>query len=117
MGNARIHVASDQGSHMSRVKERRGDGLPSERKTLLDAFVEKRRQIALKRDVPAYEIMSDRDIEKLVAAMPSTHEELVNVAGIGPGAVAIGAELAEIVSDHLASVSRDAAGHVIDLFG
>jgi ATP-dependent DNA helicase RecQ len=117
MGNSRIVIASDQGSTMSRVRERKGEGLPPERRSVLDALVERRRHIALRDSVPAYEVMSDRDIEKLVSAMPSTREEVEGIAGLGPGAIALGTQIAEIVSDHLATVSREAAGHVIDLFG
>jgi len=116
MGSHRIILAADHGTVMARVKERRGEGLPPKRKSVLDALVDRRRRIALERSIPIYEVMSDRDIEKLVAAMPLTAEDVSKVQGLGPGALTFAPEIAEIVSDRLAETSREAAGHVIDLF-
>lgn len=117
MGSSRIILAADQGTVTAQIRERRGEGLPPQRKSILDALVDRRHRIALKRSVPIYEVMSDRDIEKIVAALPMTSEDVSKVQGLGPGALSIAPEIAEIVSDRLAETSREAAGHIIDLFG
>lgn len=117
MGNARVVLTADQGTLMARPRLRKGEGLPAHRKSVLDALVDRRRKIALEKSIPIHDVMSDRDIEKLVAAMPTSADDVLKIDGLSSGASALGTAIAEIVCDHLSEKSRENAGHVIDLFG
>lgn len=117
-GRAKVFLADPSGVRTRARRSRKGEGLPPERKSLLDAMVDLRLRLASERSMSAQAFMSDRTIEAIVASMPTTMEEIVALDG--PEATLRG-ECAErflqLVGSHLERQQEDLSPQMVDLFG
>lgn len=57
--------------------------LPDGADDLFEELRSLRMQLARERDVPAYIVFNDATLREMAATMPSNHEELLAISGVG----------------------------------
>jgi len=117
MGRLGVALADPAGGRRKGIRKRRGEGLPPERKSLLDALVDLRYRLASERGIPAHALVSDRAIEGLLAAMPATLAEMSSVEGMGDRVEDCGRQFLDLIAGHLRKREDDMAPQVVNLFG
>lgn len=69
---------------------------------LLSMLKKLRRQIAKEKDLPTYVIFQDPSLEDMALKYPVTHEELVNIHGVGEGkAKKFGKDFIQLIKDYV----------------
>jgi ATP-dependent DNA helicase RecQ len=70
---------------------------------MFELLREKRKQIAVREDLPPYIIFSDATLTEMAAYFPHTKEEMLNIAGVGDAKFAkYGAEFLAVITEHCA---------------
>jgi len=115
MGNASVTIADPNGGVKPGPRRRRGEGLSPARKALLENLVAVRSQIAAEKGISAHNVLSDRSIERVTAAMPTDlgqWRRLVQTEDLGSAARFI-----EVIARHAEGRDSDLEAQVVDLFG
>ena len=74
---------------------------------LFDALVTWRKDVARAAGVPAYVVFDNKSLRAVAGARPTSGEELLGVAGVGPVKLErYGAAILEIISDHRATANH-----------
>ncbi len=69
---------------------------------LLSMLKKLRKKVAQRKDLPPYVIFQDPSLEDMALKYPVTHEELVNIHGVGEGkAKKFGKEFVQLIKDHV----------------
>ena len=69
---------------------------------LLSMLKKLRKQVANKKDLPPYVIFQDPSLDDMALKYPVTHEELVNIHGVGEGkAKKFGKEFVQLIKDYV----------------
>ena len=69
---------------------------------LLSMLKKLRKQVAKKKDLPPYVIFQDPSLDDMALKYPITHEELVNIHGVGDGkAKKFGKEFVQLIKDYV----------------
>ena len=69
---------------------------------LLSMLKKLRKQVAQKKDLPPYVIFQDPSLDDMALKYPVTHEELVNIHGVGEGkAKKFGKEFIQLIKDYV----------------
>jgi len=116
-GKVPVMLADPSGRKRRSIRRRRGEGLPPERRSVLDALVEMRHRIASERRLSAESVLSDRALEGILATMPSTETELDAVEGMADLDEGSRRAFLSLVSDHLRKREEGLAPQVVNLFG
>lgn len=117
MGKVGIALADPLGRRSSAPRKRRGEGLPTSRRTLLDAMVDLRHAMAAQRMVSAAEIFTDRDLEAILAAMPGDMDALAGIVEDGGRTKAYGEPFLELVLSHSRIRDEEMSPRMVNLFG
>jgi len=116
-GRLSVMLADPAGGKRKGLRKRRGEGLPPERRSVLDALVDLRHGLASERGVRAESVLSDRALEAILAAMPSNAAEMDAVDGIADLDEGGRRAFLSLVCDHLRRRDEDLAPQMVNLFG
>lgn len=117
MGRMSVMLADPEGGNRIRFRKRRGEGLPLDRRSLLDSMVDLRNRISTERGMPPHSLISDRAIEGLLAAMPTTLDEMSAIEDAGAWVEDCGGQFLDLIVSYLRKREVDMAPQVVNLFG